>query len=137
MRMRTLGIELATTAALFSGCAVTGPDSSDSYEVIARVDEVNNESFGITDITIVEANGSAESRLSNGEVIHDNYQSMGCVGKETSNDFDEEVDAGRLMVGSIVRVRATVGTSKVNCTSSKDGYTQDRSILESLDVIEP
>ncbi len=117
----------------------TGPDSDNRYEVIARVDHVGDESFGMTDITIVEAHGEAEGRLSNGETVHDNYRDVFCIATETSNDFDEEVDDGQLSVGSIVKVWATVGKSKAGCVpgNSKTGYVQTRSMLEDLQVIEP
>lgn len=115
--------------------ACTGQDSGNRYEAIGRVDGVYSESFHITDVTIVRAKGSAEKRLSDGETIHDNYQNNSCIGNETSNDFDELKDAGELVVGSVVRVIATVGRSKVECTSHKNGYIQDRSILESMDIV--
>jgi hypothetical protein len=117
-----------------AACA-TGPNGNNEYEAIGRVDAVYDESFHVTDVTIVRAKGSAKSRLADGETIHDNYQDSLCLGNETSNDFDELVDTGQLVIGSVVRVRATVGDSKIECTSSKDGFYQKRSILESMDVV--
>lgn len=129
---------LALSVLPLASCTFPGPDSDDRYEVIAMVDEVHEESFHITDITIVDAHGSARERLVDGEDIHDNYRDIACVGSETSNDFDELKESGRLVVGSIVRVEATIGTSKTGCVAgSKYGYYQDRSILEELEVIEP
>ncbi len=116
--------------------ACTGQDSGNQYEAVGRVDGVYAESFHITDVTIVRAKGSAKRRLADGETIHDNYQDNSCVGHETSNDFDELKAAGQLVVGTVVRVEATVGTSKVECSTYKNGHIQERSILESL-VIEP
>lgn len=133
---KKLGMGLALSVLPLAAC--TGPDTDNRYEVIAVVDEVHEESFHITDITIVDAHGDARERLANGEDIHDNYRDLACIGNETSNDFDELKESGRLVVGSVVRVEATVGESKAACVAgSKGGYYQDRSILEELEVIEP
>jgi hypothetical protein len=134
MKKRVYGALLAG-GLLFTGC--TGPDNSNKYEIEATVDEIGKESFHIREenIKVVHAAGSAATRLANGETIHDNYQDSACIGNETSNDFDELIDRGELKVGSRVRVVATVGSSKVECTSSKDGYYQDRSILTSLEIV--
>jgi hypothetical protein len=126
-----LGILLPLAA-----CA-TGENQDNRYEIVGTVDEIGDESFNVTDITVIDAEGSATDRLQDDETIHDNFRGSSCIGNESSNDFDELVDSGQIAIGSIVRVVASVGRSKVSCTAgSNNGYYQERSILESV-TIEP
>lgn len=120
---------------LLSKCTESGPEQSNSYVAIGRVDRIGDESIHLTDITAVEANGSAVSRLNDGEDIHDNYDDFNCVGHETSDDFDRLKSSGELVVGATVRVEATVGAAYRDCIKPGRGFRQDRSLLESLEVL--
>jgi hypothetical protein len=121
---------------VYNWATETGPNHRNEYEVVAEVDEINDDSFHITDITIIEARGSAPGRLENDEVVHDNFQNNRCIGNQTSDDFDDLVDSGQLDEGDTVRVKATVGHSYRDCAPGGRGTRQDRSILEALQIVD-
>jgi hypothetical protein len=130
-----IGVAICLFAGL-KACDHTGTDAGNSYRVRAVVDEVGDDSFHITDVEILETHGSAAERLEDGEVIHDNYKALGCLGEETSNDFDELKEAGELKEGSVVEVEASVGESYYDCKpGSKSGRIGPRSLLEHLEVL--
>lgn len=128
---------LAMSVLPLSACA-TGEVDANSYEAVGTVDKIGNESFHLTDITVVDGNEVARDRLADGETIHDNYRDFNCIGHETSNDFDEVVDDGTLAIGSVVRISATVGRSQYRCVGfdKNKAFFQDRSLLRALKVIE-
>lgn len=139
--MKRLGRGMVTGLAMsilpLSACA-TGEVDANRYEAIGTVDEIGNESFHLTDITLVDGNEVARDRLADGETIHDNYRDFNCVGHETSNDFDELIDDGSLAIGSVVRVTASVGRSQYRCVGfdRNKAFFQDRSLLSTLEVVE-
>lgn len=127
---------IALIIPLSSGC--TGPENDKGYIVEGTVTEVDDDHVEINDLTVISGNLAAEERLADGrEEIDDNYSDFACYNHETSEDLDKALDAGRIAVGSRVRVEANIGYSYYNCViPGKTSITAgDRAILESLEVL--